>query len=74
MTSKEFDLLLAMDHGHYDAMNRGCPPELLQRVRMFMDYAPDAGTRDVPDPYYGTWRRLCPRIRYDRGRVARPAG
>ena len=42
-----------MDHGHYDAMNRGCPPELLQRIRMLMDYAPDTGTRDVPDPYYG---------------------
>ena len=50
---EEFDLLLAMDHGHYDAMNRGCPPELLQRIRMLMDYAPDTGTRDVPDPYYG---------------------
>ena len=50
---EEFDLLLAMDSSHRDAMTRACPPELQPRIRMFMDYAPDAGVRDVPDPYYG---------------------
>jgi len=50
---EEFDLLLAMDSSHHNAMTRACPPELQPRIRMFMDYAPDAGVRDVPDPYYG---------------------
>ncbi|MGB0630491.1 MAG: low molecular weight protein-tyrosine-phosphatase [Alphaproteobacteria bacterium] len=50
---EEFDLLLAMDSSHHSAMNRACPPELQSRIRMFMDYAPEAGISDVPDPYYG---------------------
>ena len=51
---EEFDLLLAMDSGHHDAMSRACPPDLLARIRLFLEYAPDLGIRDVPDPYYGS--------------------
>ena len=51
---EEFDLLLAMDYSHHDAMYRLCPPTLQSRIRMFMDYAPEAGVRNVPDPYYGS--------------------
>ena len=50
---EEFDLILAMDSGHRDAMTRACPPELAGRIRMFMDFAPETGVTDVPDPYYG---------------------
>lgn len=49
----EFDLVLAMDRGHADMLRRQCPPELLGRVRLFLDFAPDLGIQDVPDPYYG---------------------
>ena len=48
-----FDLLMAMDSGHFDSLNRDCPPSLTDRVRLFMKYAPETGITDVPDPYYG---------------------
>ena len=48
-----FDLLLAMDSTHYRQLGRACPPEYVDRVRMFLDYAPELGHADVPDPYYG---------------------
>ncbi|WP_158047818.1 low molecular weight protein-tyrosine-phosphatase [Skermanella pratensis] len=50
---EEFDLILAMDQGHYDQLVRMAPDGAKDRVRLFMDYAPDAPRREVPDPYYG---------------------
>lgn len=49
----DFDLVLAMDRGHADILRRQCPPDLAGRVRLFLDFAPDLGIKDVPDPYYG---------------------
>lgn len=49
----EFDLVLAMDRGHADILRRQCPVDLAGRVRLFLDFAPDLGIKDVPDPYYG---------------------
>lgn len=46
-----FDLLVCMDrdnHAHLAAM--GAPAD---RLRLLMDYAPDAAHDEVPDPYYG---------------------
>jgi len=48
-----FDLLVAMDRGHFRALSGTSPPENAHRVRLFMDFAPDSGVLDVPDPYYG---------------------
>ncbi len=48
-----FDLVLAMDRGHHAQLARLCPPGRADRLRLFMDFAPDLGIRDVPDPYYG---------------------
>ena len=48
-----FDLLLAMDRSNRDALLALAPPQARERVRLFMDYAPESGHRDVPDPYYG---------------------
>ena len=48
-----FDLILAMDRGHLSQLLRLSPPERAGRVKLFLDYAPWAGARDVPDPYYG---------------------
>ncbi|HET8726768.1 MAG TPA: low molecular weight protein-tyrosine-phosphatase [Alphaproteobacteria bacterium] len=49
----EFDLILAMDRSHQLALRRMAPAEAQDRVRLFMEFAPGAGLRDVPDPYYG---------------------
>lgn len=48
-----FDLLLAMDRGHYEIMRRKCPPEHQHKIRLFLSFAPELGHDEVPDPYYG---------------------
>lgn len=47
-----FDLVLAMDDGHYRQLQSLCPPEHRKRLKLYLSYAPQFG-RDVPDPYYG---------------------
>lgn len=47
-----FDLILAMDEGHYTQLRRLCPPQYRDRVKLYLTYAPQFG-RIVPDPYYG---------------------
>lgn len=49
---ESFDLVLAMDDGHYRQLLRLCPPQYRDRVKLYLSYAPQFG-RDVPDPYYG---------------------
>lgn len=49
----EFDYVLAMDHSNYENLKDICHPDYEDRLRLFLDFAPDAGTPDVPDPYYG---------------------
>ncbi|CAN0503229.1 unnamed protein product, partial [Laminaria digitata] len=48
-----FDLILAMDTGHLQNLRAACPATRIDRLRLFMDYAPETGITDVPDPYYG---------------------
>ncbi len=48
-----FDLVLAMDEGHYQQLQRLCPDDQRHRLRLVLDFAPALGTREVPDPYYG---------------------
>jgi protein-tyrosine phosphatase len=43
----EFDLILAMDHGHLRILQRLCPPQHSGKVRLFIQKS------EVPDPYYG---------------------
>ena len=50
---ERFDLVLAMDTSVYQRLQRIAPREYAGRVRLFLDYAPQLGRRDVPDPYYG---------------------
>jgi protein-tyrosine phosphatase len=50
---QRFDLVLAMDEvnlAHLDAMR---PQDAHAEIALLMDYAPQLGRRDVPDPYYG---------------------
>ena len=50
---QRFDLVLAMDRGHLEYMQRMCPEVYLPRLGLFMDYARDSDLDEVPDPYYG---------------------
>jgi protein-tyrosine phosphatase len=49
----EFDYVLAMDEANLRALARICPPEHAEKLRLFMEFAPDGAPREVPDPYYG---------------------
>lgn len=49
-----FGLLLGMDRGHFSQLARLCPPQLADRVKLFLEYAAVASLpAEVPDPYYG---------------------
>jgi protein-tyrosine phosphatase len=48
-----FDLLLAMDEENLEEIRLLAPSTARSRARLFLSYAPDAGYRTVPDPYYG---------------------
>jgi protein-tyrosine phosphatase len=49
-----FDHLLAMDRGHLALLMRRSPVEYRDRIRLFLDHAPQQPHREVPDPYYGS--------------------
>lgn len=49
----EFDWIIAMDSSNYEDLSRIQPANAKAKLRMMMDYHPDARPRDVPDPYYG---------------------
>ncbi len=49
----EFDYVLAMDGANQRAMEALRPPGSAARVALFLYFAPELGTREVPDPYYG---------------------
>lgn len=49
----DFDLILAMDTGHHSHMLAMTPNESRAQTALFLDYAPETGLQDVPDPYYG---------------------
>jgi protein-tyrosine phosphatase len=49
----QFDLVLAMDELNRVTLLEICPPEYRERVRLLLDFAPQLGRSDVPDPYYG---------------------
>ncbi len=48
----EFDLILAMDADNERELRAICPPSHVDRVKLIMDFAPDRGEREIPDPYY----------------------
>jgi protein-tyrosine phosphatase len=48
-----FDYVLAMDRDNFTILNELCPPKRQERLSLFLDYAPDLGIREVPDPYWG---------------------
>ena len=50
---EEFDLILAMDRENLSVLRRRAPREFHDRIRLFLEFAPQSGTVEVPDPYYG---------------------
>ena len=48
-----FDLLIAMDGSNYDDLVELAPKSARHKICRFLDYAPHAGTKDVPDPFFG---------------------
>jgi low molecular weight protein-tyrosine phosphatase len=50
---ERFDLLLAMDNNNLDVLRKRAPAAYRERTRLFMEFAPESGLDEVPDPYYG---------------------
>lgn len=48
-----FDYVLAMDPDNLDYLLDMCPRSHRNKLKLLMDFAPDAALRAVPDPYYG---------------------
>jgi protein-tyrosine phosphatase len=48
-----YDYLLVMDDNNYEHVMRMCPKGHEEKVHYFMDFAPQLGVKEVPDPYYG---------------------
>jgi low molecular weight protein-tyrosine phosphatase len=50
---EEFDLILAMDRENLSVLHRRAPAHSRDRVRLLLEFAPNAVVTEVPDPYYG---------------------
>jgi protein-tyrosine phosphatase len=50
---ERFDLLIAMDDANVAALNRICPPQHRDKIRLLMEFAPQGVVREVADPYFG---------------------
>ncbi len=48
-----FDFILAMDNDNYALLQQSCPAEHLNKISLFLNYAPHLKLTEVPDPYYG---------------------
>jgi len=50
---ERFDLILAMDRENLQVLRRRAPSAAYERLRLLLEFAPEGGSEDVPDPYYG---------------------
>ena len=50
---EDFDLILAMDRENLSVLHHRAPAHARERVRLFLEFAPNATVTEVPDPYYG---------------------
>jgi protein-tyrosine phosphatase len=50
---QDFDLILAMDEANLRDLQAMRPANSRAKLALFLDYAPGAAGRPVPDPYYG---------------------
>ena len=42
-----------MDRENLTVLHRRAPEQARERVRLFLEFAPDGELEEVPDPYYG---------------------
>jgi len=52
----KFDLILAMDRRNLRTLEAARPRQSRAKLRLFLEYAPQSGLLEVPDPYYGSER------------------
>ncbi|MEJ0084333.1 MAG: low molecular weight protein-tyrosine-phosphatase [Pseudomonadota bacterium] len=50
---ERFDYILAMDRANLAELERLRPRGATARTSLFLDFAPDSGFVEVPDPYHG---------------------
>jgi protein-tyrosine phosphatase len=50
---EHFDLVLAMDEDNLERLERLCPPQRRERLKLLMAFADLPGHAVVPDPYHG---------------------
>jgi protein-tyrosine phosphatase len=48
-----YDYILTMDNENYHILQQLCPDEHSHKISMVMEYAPESGVLEVPDPYFG---------------------
>ncbi len=49
---EQFHYILAMDRSNLDDLRRMAPQNTSAKIFLFMDYAENPSTHEVPDPYY----------------------
>jgi protein-tyrosine phosphatase len=50
---EQYDYILAMDEDNLSVLRTTCPPEHSDKLRLFLDFAPELKINEIPDPYYG---------------------
>lgn len=48
-----YDLVLAMEAEHVEALRKKAAPALQARILLLTDFLPDMAGQDIPDPYFG---------------------
>ena len=48
-----FDYVIAMDQSNVAKLSALAPAGTSEKISLFLAFAPEVGTREVPDPYYG---------------------
>jgi protein-tyrosine phosphatase len=51
---KRFDWILAMDCDNLEALQSLRPRDYSGHLGLLLDFAPEVGVREIPDPYHGT--------------------
>ncbi len=50
---ERFDYIVAMDHENLHSLKDICPPEYQNKLFLILEFAPQSGQHEVPDPYFG---------------------
>ena len=50
---EQFDYIIGMDSQNCADLTALAPEAACDKIKLFLDFAPHLGHRDVPDPYYG---------------------